>query len=265
MIKWTALSHKEHNDFGFRPRNGFAFAKKQQVIEVVMAELSSVIPSYACGFVKDSSESKLVAILGLGSQRNYYVDHDSKWLCEYVPSGLRGYPFTFVENPGQSEKLDEAPKILCIDTDYLSQEMDATPLFSDGGEISPALAGNLEFLNSCDINKKQTRIACNALESEGLIEPWEIKIKASGDEILINDLSRINEAALNQIGAAKLCELRDCGALTIAFGQLFSMNQLAQLSARSAHLNLEMKSGNFNDNIEGIFENQSETLNFENF
>lgn len=258
MNSWTVISRSEHAQSYWRQRQGFAFASEQQVAEVLLAELGALLPNYVMGFLKENGTYRLITLLGLGSERNYYVGLDNKWLCTVIPAALRGYPFTLLGNSGNEDK------VLCIDQDYLTEDSNDLPLFQEDGELTPLMAETLDFLNKCDENRKLTQNACNKLAEAGLIEPWPLRLKyGDGDETSpVEGLYRIKESALNSISRTSLASLRASAALPLAYAQLFSMNQLNQLSQRAELINLQKAQVDSKQELSGLFEDEG-TLNFD--
>jgi hypothetical protein len=88
----------------------------------------------------------------------------------------------------------------------------------------------MEFLTQIERNRTATLGICDRLQAQGLIQPWPVKLQgADGGERTLEGLFRIDEAALNALPAEGLAELRDAGALSLAYCQLLSMQQLSLL------------------------------------
>jgi len=258
MTSWKVISRSEHNQTNWRRRQGYEFAADHQVVEVLLAELSSVLPHYVLGFIKREDQYHLVAVLGFGGDRNYFAGPDNKWVCEVVPAALRAYPFRLITSSEAEEK------VLCIDEGYLSEDSEDTPLFQEDGELDSSITGVLDFLNSCDHNRDLTQRACNSVAGAGIIEPWPLKISAGVDEeeVTIEWLYRINETALNSLSRTGLAELRSTSALPLAYAQLFSMNQLKGLVKRAELISLQAARVESNKSASSLFEDEG-SLNFD--
>ncbi|GAA5169762.1 SapC family protein [Modicisalibacter zincidurans] len=232
MPEWTAVSRTQHADSYFWPRQGYGFAAQEQVVPVLIAELTKLLPHYTLGFIQQGEGAhqryQPVALTGLGGERNLYLHSDGRWLASYVPSVLRGYPFRMA-------KADNDQQVLAIEQDSLTVEPSAHPLFDDDGNLSEKVQQTLDFLTQCENNRQVTAKACQLLGETGLIEPWPLKLeRGEGHEPLsVQGLYRINEKALNELAPEAFAELRKHGALALAYAQLFSMNQLSQLTERA--------------------------------
>ncbi len=258
MHTWEAISASKHAKLNWRAKDHFEFASKRQVVEVLVSELSRLLPHYVFSFVLKDEKFHLVALLGFGDV-NYYVTADYKWLGEAIPAAIRSFPFLL----GNS-KSDE--KIFCIDKAYLTDNKEATPLFTELGELTNETAEVFNFLQSCEQNRRATAIAVEALAESELIEPWLLNVSNSNGEEHnpIAGLYKISEEKLNTISRSSLAKLRDKSALTIAYAQLFSLNQLHQLSLRSEILLQQETETKSKVKLGDIFEDGG-SLSFDSF
>jgi hypothetical protein len=261
MDSWVAVSRSKHAKSRWLPRQGFGFAAQLKVIEVLAAEIGALLPHYVYGFIKPADNSyQFIVLVGLGGERNLYVNLEDKWLCETVPSALRGYPFALVNG-------EDNARVLCIDESRFSDEDEAIPLFDEQGNLAAAAADTLDFLQKCDRRRIKTRAACDALGEAGVIQEWPLKVdKGDGQEPLrIEGLYRIDEEALNALDGEALGSVRATGGLGMAYAQMFSLNQLAALKARMNYLSKEAAAAEANkEKLAGIFEDEDGgSLNFD--
>lgn len=260
MSSWIPVSRTEHAQSYWKPRQGYEFAAAKQVVPVMLAELSRLVPNYVLGFVRDENENfKAVALVGLGGDRNLYITPDSKWLCEYVPAALRAFPFTVL-------KSTDGNNVFCIQSDHLSESTEHERLLDDDGELGVRTAETYKFISHCELNRNQTAEACEALAQAAIIEPWPISVsRGEGEEPrMINGLHRINEEALNELDAENLAGLRVSGALLLAYAQLFSMAQLDQLTRRAEYLSKSTAQTSSSADMANLFSSDdSGSLNFD--
>ena len=52
MSNWIPISASQHASKHFLPRQGYSFSAGQQVIPILLADLSKLIPLYALGFIQ---------------------------------------------------------------------------------------------------------------------------------------------------------------------------------------------------------------------
>ncbi|MCD6008528.1 SapC family protein [Halomonas sp. IOP_31] len=228
MPQWIAISRTQHAEHHYQPRQGYRFAAEQPVASILLAELPKLLPHYALGFIQQGEQYQPVALLGLDGQTNLYVAPNGKWLGSYVPASLRGYPFTLANT-------EDGQTALCIAQDHLLESEQGEPLFDGEGRLNERVQQTLNFLQECEKSRQLTQQAAKALGDSGVIEPWPLQVeRGEGQEPLkVQGLYRINETALNELSAEAFASLRSHGALALAYGQLFSMHQLSQLTERA--------------------------------
>ncbi|MHB0776545.1 SapC family protein [Halomonas sp. WWR20] len=261
MAQWIAVSRTEHADNYFWPRQGYLFAAKDQVVPVLIAELTRLLPHYALGFIRQGENYRPVALTGLGGERNLYVHTDGRWLASYVPSVLRGYPFRMANT-------DNGQQVLAIEQDSLTDEPSAQPMFDEEGNLTSRVQQTVDFLTQCDKNRQATAAACQALSQADVIEEWPLKIeRGEGQEpITVQGLYRINEKAMNELAAEAFAGLRKHGALALAYAQLFSMSQLSQLIERAKfHEKLHAKQADqsASRDIDSLLDGDEDDLTFD--
>ena len=258
MPTWKAISKSEHARKHFIARQVYSFAAKQQVVPILLAELSKLIPLYALGFIQQQEAYMPVVLTGLGGEQNLFVNADGKWLGTYVPAVLRGYPFALADN-------NQGEKVLCIEESHLSDDQ-GQPLFDGDGNLTKPVQDTLSFLNECEKNRKVTEAACRSLQAFGVIETWPLQIKRGEDEepVQLDGVFRISEKALNELDAKTFSGLRGNGALGLAYAQLFSMHQTSRLGELAKlHAQQQKKQQTPEPDIERLFGND-DTLNFDN-
>ena len=218
---------------------------------MLASEIGVVPHRYTLGFVKQGEDYQLVALVGLEKDRNLYVDLKGRWLSEYIPATLRCYPFILADH-----KENEDEKVLCIDQDCLTEDTDAPRLFKDDGEQDENFTEVFNFLIRCNQDRETTQAACNALADSGVIEAWPLNVQKGEEEGVtsIEGLCRINEAKLNSLEAAEFAGLRETGAFSLAYAQLFSMPQLRQLNRRHQFLALQQDQLDNNQEVSDSFE-----------
>lgn len=238
MTRWITISREKHANAHWTPSQGFDFARPLQVTDILIPELSSLLPQFALGFVQQQKDHfQPVALLGVGSG-NLYVNAKGQWLGSYVPATLRGYPFMLApkEDGGRNER------VLCIADEYLGEGgADSQPLFNDEGKLADTAARAMDFLKQCEQFRAATAVATRALADARLLQRWPLKVNRGEDKepLTLEKLYQIDEQRLNELDAETLANLRQSGALLLAYTQMLSMNQVDQLSQRARHLDQE--------------------------
>ena len=228
MTQWIPLSRTAHADHGYTPREGYHHAAGRMIAPVMLAELPKLLPHYVLGFLAGDDGSLPVAVLGVEKHRNLYLHPDGRWLGKYVPAALRGYPFVLA---AQHKPASQGDKTLSIAEAHLVEE-GGQPLF-DGGEPAKPVADALAFLTQCEHSRHATKAACQALESAGVLVPWKLIVPIGDGHQQVNGLYRVDEQALNALGAATYATLQGA-PMQLAYAQLFSTHQTEQLTQRAA-------------------------------
>lgn len=234
MADYIVIGKNSHAAHGYLPRQDWSFAAGDQIVPVSQTELGKVLPHYALGFVRVGGEGEadneyqLVALTGLGSA-NLYVAPNGKWMAGYVPAALRAYPFRMA--------LHEEQRVLCIAEGHLVEQATEGRLFDDSGELSAVVADTVDFLQKCDGDRQVTMANVAKLVAAGVIDRWPLQVsRGEGEEPLaIEGLYQVNEQALTSLDSQVLHDLRG-GPLALAYAQLFSTHQLAELTKRSQFL-----------------------------
>lgn len=225
---WTPLSPTTHAHHNHHPRTGFAFAKTDPIVPVLFVELPKLIPHYVLGFVKDADSYQLVALTGT-SQKNLYVDQNNKWLADYVPAALRGYPF-------QLAKQEDGRGVLCVAERQLCDKSQGEPLFDSEGDLTDTLIQTRDFLLQREHNRLVTVASIERLQHAGVIQPWALSIE-QGEGLqaaVINGFYAIDENALNALDAETYHSLKGA-PMALAYGQLYTMSQTNQLTLRAQY------------------------------
>ncbi|WP_346799129.1 SapC family protein [Halomonas sp. Bachu 37] len=250
MTQWIAVSRTQHADKHYLPREGYDFASKQPMAQVLLAELAKLLPHYPLGFIKQGEHYVPVALLG--TEQNLYVAPSGKWLGKYVPASLRGYPFTLASN-------ETGEKALAIEADYLSDDA-GKPLFAEG-EPTKSVADTLAFLTQCENNRQTTQAACQALESAGILTPWPLTVPIGESRKRFNGLYRVDEQALNTLDAETYATLQGA-PMQLAYAQLYSIAQTEQLTQRAA-LQERLAQAQAPANLDELFGEEDDDLEFD--
>ena len=244
MSNYQVISKVDHAQLRWKSGTGFGFAKDDAIAPLGVLELPSAMMHLAIAFHQEGDRFTPAALQGLQQGKNLMVDRNGKWLAGYVPAIYRSYPFVFAEAADSHE-------VLCADfsSGLLSDSSDGKPLFDSLGEPTTALQEVLKFMANQKANREVTASICQQLHKHNLIQPWLIKVQSGNVELSVEGLFRIDEAALNGLGKEALSELRDAGALPVAYMQLLSMQHISQLG-ELANMNISPKSPYFPRNID---------------
>jgi hypothetical protein len=224
MSKYHPIDRTHYAGKHWRRHSTYHFSAQDAVAALVAQELPKAHISLPIAFIKVDDNFTPVAVQGLKPGQNLFVAPDGRWLAGYTPATYRGYPFRLANTENDTQ-------VLCVDEDsgLVTNGPEGETFLNEDGTPSPAVADVLNFLAQVEANRKVTARICAALQQHALIQPWPIKVQTDEGEQNIDGLFRIDEAALNALPADAFIELRDTGALIVAYCQLLSMQHLASL------------------------------------
>lgn len=227
MANLVPVSFQAHGDQIWRRLETYAFAAKENYVPIGGSEFGRVANSMPIGFIELAGQFTPVAILSLTPKTNLFVGPDGRWLGPYVPMLFRTYPFRLLRTAG----TDQFSLWVDADAQNVTDVAASTELFYESeGKLAPATRTMFDALVEFEKNRLQTALSMTALSSEGVLCPWEIKLKGDGKDTMVRGLHRIDEVALNKLTNEAFLRLRAVNGLSIAYAQLLSMGQFGVLS-----------------------------------
>ena len=223
-MELAAITREEFSSKTWRRPSNYAFAALSNLLPAVIGELAKLVPALPLGFVKTGDSFQLVAITSLQPGINHFVAPDGNWIGEYIPATVRAYPFQLVKPQDREES------VLCIDTSSgLLVEAGPGEAFFDGEEPTQAIKDIVNLLSETEQSRVVTQRLVDSLQAAELIQPWSLNLRQGEQTVPVEGLFRIDETAMNVLPDDNFLALRKAGALVLAYGQLFSMNQLSVL------------------------------------
>ena len=230
LPNYQPLSKINHAGKGWTPYANYNFAAGDALAPLVSQEFFKAVLALPIAFTLQGEELAPVAVMGLASGKNLCVSSDGRWLAGYVPAVYRSYPFALATT-------DDDQQVLCVDENSGLLGTGGEAFFNEDGSPSPKVTQVLDFLTQVNANRAVTRRSCQALQMHKLVKPWPVKLKTESGETMVEGLHCIDETALNALPPDALLELRNTGALALAYCQLLSMQNLqllGQFAQRSA-------------------------------
>lgn len=226
---FVALSRSAHGGKRWQKFTSYEFAAAQMVAPLAGMELPRAVVSMPVAFVRSEVGVVPVALLGIDNTCNLFVSSDGRWLAEYVPASVRTPPFAMGRN-------DRDQLVLCIDENSAQiNDAQGEPLFTPQGEPTEDLKQAMAFIQRREQAMSATVKACEALARHHCLVPLEFTATApDGRERGVQGLLRIDEAALDALSDEAFLELRQTGALAIAYAQAVSMHKLPVLKQLAA-------------------------------
>jgi hypothetical protein len=225
----TPVSLARHKTLTWQRPADFFFAKQDAICALVGKEIPRAMLAIGIAFMAHGGVHVPVAIQGCKQGQNLLVGADGRWLVDYVPAIYRAYPFRLARNA-------EGNDFMCIDevAGGVSDSPTGEPFFDADGTPSKLVADALALLGFIEREHVTTRNACALLAKHEVLEPWPLHYQDGANVTPINGLLRVSEARLNALDAAALHELREAGALLLAYCQLLSIPQVHQLAKLQA-------------------------------
>ncbi len=218
MANIVPITFEKFSDRRWHRFTKMDFAAGDTISPLTAEEVPSAILSMPIGFIEQQGAYRLVALQGLKSNNNLFVDDNGRWRGGYMPHYYFCYPFILIEN--ESNTL-----VLCIDEDnaLVTTEDDGEEFFGLDKKPAKLVSDVVTFLSGYTAQTKLTQKICSLLDQNKLIKPWPIQVQTSEGEILLEQFFCVDEERLNKLSATALKELRNGDALIVAYAQLFSM------------------------------------------
>lgn len=228
--KPVLLDRERHRHRRVRAGTGFGFARKANSLYLAGAEFNEAAKEYAIVFTRSAAGKVVpVAMLGLRTQENLFVDEKDAWDARYVPAFVRRYPFVLAELPGQSLAV-------CIDEAFAGlDDSQGEPLFDAQGQDTPFLRQALDFLAQYQRESVRTEAFCRRLEQAGLLKEMNARADlADGRSFTVNGMLVVDEKKLLALPDATVLEMFRAGELHLVSQHLASLSNLQRLVDRMA-------------------------------
>lgn len=229
--KPVALDRDKHRKLRVRATGSYAFAGKANSLYLAGVEFNEACKEFAIVFTRvGSGRTVPVAMLGLRSHDNLFVDRQGKWDASYVPAFVRRYPFVLAELPGRAEKA------VCVDEAFCGlNTSEGEALFDAKGQDTPFLRNALDFLERYQAEYLRTEAFCQRLEHAGLLVEMNAKADlVDGRSFTINGLLIVDEKKLMALPDAAALSLMRSGDLHLISMHLVSLSNMQKLVDRMA-------------------------------
>ena len=224
------LDRDKHRKWRVGPSRGFGFARNANSLYLAGVEFAEACKEYAVVFTR-AGNGKIapVAMLGLRSRENLFVDDQARWTGSYVPAFVRRYPFVLAELPGQSLGV-------CIDGAFAGlNDQEGQALFDAQGNNTPYLQNALDYLTRFQQEFRRTEIFCERLGEAGLLRPMDARADlVDGRSFTVSGLLVVDEQKLLELPDAAALSLFRAGELHLISMHLLSLGNMKQLVDRMA-------------------------------
>ncbi|HZL59265.1 MAG TPA: SapC family protein [Stellaceae bacterium] len=223
------LTAERHQSFGLRETVDFGFARDTNSVPLGANELFPAHFSFPVVFT-ESNPPLPVAVLGVGANRNSFVDDKGGWRdAAYVPAYIRRYPFILATGiaPGQIHlAIDEAAGSLTKDS--------GRKLF-EGGQPSPLTAQAAEFCRAFQAEFDLARAFGEALQAANLLVSKRVDIQQpDGTRQTLKQFRVVDEARYDALPDPAFLAWRRRGWLGLVYAHLLSMRRWQGFGAPAA-------------------------------
>ncbi len=238
----------------------FGFTASDTLVPISANEVPQACIGLPLGFLLNKDVYSCVALLGLNPGQNLCLDKDNLWSARYLPHHYLFYPFVALPNT-------DGNLVLCVDENSNLIHSDSSrggePFFDSSGAPNPKINEIFKFLHTKATQHETTLKICDILAEHNLLKPWTVNVPVYQTQFEIDDLFCIDESRLNQLPGSALRELRNTGALLVAYAQLFSMANTASL-ARILYSDGGSAKKSLGSELGFSTEKDSGSLNFDN-
>lgn len=242
-----------------RPNN-YNFSKGDVIAALGATEITKTMMGTAVAFVPENENFIPVAVQGINQGQNLMVDQNGRWREVYVPAIYRSYPFRLASN-------EEGKHFLCVDENsglVKNNKNGYEPFFEDSNKLSEHTNNAFQVLVDIERDRLLSVKICEALNYANVIEPWPLTVETKGEKKEILGLFRISEEKLNSLEPEKFAELREGGALLLAYCQLLSMQHIQKLGKLAWQEAEASEVQNKPSTAEFSLSNETGTLSFDN-
>lgn len=227
--KPVLLDRVKHRARRVRPGSGYGFARQAAALYLAGAEFGEAFKEYAIVFSRTGGKVLPLAMLGLRSRENLFVDAGGRWDARYVPAFVRRYPFVLAELPGQSMAL-------CIDEACPGVgDAEGEALFDAQGRDTPFLRHAVDFLTQYQGEYVRTEAFCRRLDQAGLLVEMDARADlVDGRSFTVNGLMVVDEKKLMALPDAAALSLFRAGELHLVSMHLASLSNMQALVDRLA-------------------------------
>ena len=224
MPKFVPVTPRDIGTRRWRRAPNLRHAQQREAVTLGVGELAKAVLHLPVALIRQEQGWLPAAVLALHKGQNAFVSPGGEWLAGHVPAAFTFYPFALAPTTGEGLQL-------CFDADsgLFTQGAEGEAFFDDAGRPTTAVRETYDLLLRHESGRKRAAAACAALDRHGLIRPWSITVRTDDGEAPVVGLYRVDEAVLNKLPAEALLELRNAGALVMAYCQLLSMQHLQTL------------------------------------
>ncbi len=224
----TILNRDKHRNYHLKAAENFEFAAETHLVPLAGQEFYHAARDYPILFIGEEEQTVPVALLGLESGQNSYLDANKVWIPNvYVPAFVRRYPFVLAEMGDENSSV-------CFDAAFSGwNESEGKALFNEAGENSEFLNDIVRFLQNYAFEMKRTQEFVSRLKALNLLQPKTLQLThSSGQNFTVHDFKAIDEEAFGKLPDEEVLKLHKAGFMGWIYAHLISLGSVNQLFDR---------------------------------
>lgn len=234
----VALDRSLHKNLRLSPITNARFAAQSAAVPLVASEFAEACLEYPIVFMKSGAEWVAVAVTGLTSQENLFINDKDEWVGRYVPLSVRRYPFLLaLREDGQwCVSMDQdCEQVIDVLQNHgeAHDKANGERLFDDAGEPSPGMRNTINMLFDYQTQANATSALLQRLFEAKLLTDAQLQISlADGRKAALTGGWIVNEAELKTLPDATVASWFRNGDLSLVYTHLISLRNLAPLLMR---------------------------------
>jgi len=214
------LNAERHRNAGIKETADLGFARDTNAVPLGADEIFAAQFDFPVVFT-ETSPALPVAVLGVGSNRNAFIDSTGKWRANtYIPAYIRRYPLILASAvaPGQT--------LVAIDEAATCFNLDGGRKLFDAEGPSKFTRQAIEFCRAFEAQVDLARAFGEALEAAGLLLPKRADIQLpDGKRMSLERFRVIDEARFDALPDATFLTWRRRGWLGLVYAHFLSMRR----------------------------------------
>lgn len=222
----VAINVEQHRDMTVSPSpTGYAFSADAHNVMLTAVEFFEACREYPIIFspTEDGTITPL-ALLGIQSGENLYVDATGAWKAAYIPAYVRRYPFILADTGST-----EFP--VCVDQTFDGLNIEGGQrLFTEEGEQTDYCRHIQAFIQDYQGQPVVTAAFTAKLRELELFRPMDANIQLNdGTHFQLQGFLIVDENSLARLGDVAVLDLFRKGYLGLIYAQLASVKNLSRL------------------------------------
>jgi hypothetical protein len=211
------------------------FVRQGSAVPISLTEFPLAAHDFPIVFTSGESGKSfaVVAVLGMKSGENLFVENGAWARGVYVPAYARRYPFCMARV--NVDKVERKDRLICVEKARLDEEQ-GEALFDAQGQPLEKWKALERLLSEFEADLERSREMCAILADYALLEPFTMQAtlakERGGGALQVTGMHRVAEAKLESLNAAQLKNLMRKGILGRVYLHLASLANFARLLER---------------------------------